>query len=305
MEIVIKESNISDEYSILWDQTLGSGVNGDVYKCIEISTGKIYAVKLLPDCEDTRREVDIQASCYVSEHIVLIHDVYCNAIVMKNEQGIEEEKDYNSLFVVMELMNGGELFDHLQRKQVCEEEAKQLLRQIVEALNFLHTHNIAHRDLKPENILMNVSISEKQKEEAITLKLADFGYAEQDEQGLTNALYTLYYVAPEVLLNDARFNEQSDVSAYPISYDKKCDLWSLGVIAYIMLMGYPPFSPDGPNIEMTSSMYQSIVEGSYYYEEKDWKKYSGDAHDFVFSLLNVNPEERPCASELLLHTWLK
>ena len=192
MEIVIKESNISDEYSILWDQTLGSGVNGDVYKCTEIRTGKIYAVKLLPDCEDTRREVDIQAPCYVSEHIVLIHDVYCNAIVMNNEQGIEEEKDYNSLFVVMELMNGGELFDHLQRKQVCKEEAKQLLRQIVEALNFLHTHNIAHRDLKPENILMNVSISEKQKEEAITIKLADFGYAEQDEQGLTNALYTLY-----------------------------------------------------------------------------------------------------------------
>ena len=305
MNLIIKETNISEKYSIQWDQTLGSGVNGDVYKCTENSTGKVYAVKLLPDCEDSQREVTIQTSCNANEHIVPIYDAYCNAIVMNNKQGTEDEISYNSLFLVMELMNGGELFDHLQQKQVCEEEAKHLVRQIVDALNFLHTNNIAHRDLKPENILMNVSISEKQKEEGITLKLADFGYAEQDEQGLTNPVYTIYYVAPEVLLNDTRFNQHSDVSSCPITYDKKCDLWSLGVITYIMLMGYPPFSPDGSNIEMTKNMYQSIVTGSFYYEENDWKKYSGDAHDFVFSLLKVNPEERPCARELLLHPWLK
>ena len=304
MEVItIKETNISENYNIQWDQTIGSGVNGDVYKCTEICTGKVCAVKLLPDGEEAQREVIIQATCNASEHIVPIYDVYCNAIVMKNEQGVEEDKGYNSLFVVMELMSGGELFDHLQRKQVSEEEAKQLVRQIVEALNFLHTNNIAHRDLKPENILMNVSTSEKQKQvqEDITLKLADFGYADLDEQGLTNALYTLYYVAPEVLLNDTRFN----ASSCPIPYDKKCDLWSLGVIAYIMLMAYPPFSPEEAKTEMTDSMYQSIVSGSFYYEEKDWEKYSSDAHDFVFSLLNVNPEERPCASELLLHPWFK
>ena len=294
--LLIQENNIAEDYIIHWEKPLGSGINGEVFLCTNSLTGIQFAVKILPYCGESLDEVSMQWTCRESCNVVKIVDVYINGL---------GDNDDEFIFIVMELMNGGELFDHLQRKQVCEEEAKQLLRQIVEALNFLHTHNIAHRDLKPENILMNVSISEKQKEEAITLKLADFGYAEQDEQGLTNALYTLYYVAPEVLLNDARFNEQSDVSAYPISYDKKCDLWSLGVIAYIMLMGYPPFSPDGPNIEMTSSMYQSIVAGSYYYEEKDWKKYSGDAHDFVFSLLNVNPEERPCASELLLHTWLK
>ena len=296
--LLIQENNIAEDYTIHWQKPLGSGINGEVFLCTNNFTGIQFAVKILPYCGESLDEVFMQWICRESSNIVEIIDVYINGL---------GDKDDECIFIVMELMNGGELFDHLQRKQVCEEEAKHLVRQIVDALNFLHTNNIAHRDLKPENILMNVSISEKQKEEDITLKLADFGYAEQDEQGLTNPLYTLYYVAPEVLLNDTRFNQHSDVSSAscPITYDKKCDLWSLGVITYIMLMGYPPFSPDGSNIEMTKNMYQSIVTGSFYYEENDWKKYSGDAHDFVFSLLKVNPEERPCARELLLHPWLK
>ena len=291
--LLIQENNIADDYTIHWQKPLGSGINGEVFLCTSNFTGIQYAVKILPYCGESLDEVFMQWTCRESSNVVKIMDVYINGL---------GENDDECLFIVMELMSGGELFDHLQRKQVSEEEAKQLVRQIVEALNFLHTNNIAHRDLKPENILMNVSTLEKQKQvqEDITLKLADFGYADLDEQGLTNALYTLYYVAPEVLLNDTRFN----ASSCPIPYDKKCDLWSLGVIAYIMLMGYPPFSPEGAKIEMTDSMYQSIVSGSFYYEDTDWEKYSSDAHDFVFSLLNVNPEERPCASELLLHPWL-
>ncbi|KAI6660580.1 hypothetical protein LOD99_14164 [Oopsacas minuta] len=305
MAIAIKESNISEDYNILWEKPLGCGVNGDVYKCTEIRTGQKYALKLLPDCDATRREIQLQASCFNCEHIVPIHALYRNALILKNKQGVKIEKEENSLFVVMELMNGGELFDHLQQKQISEEEAKQFVKQILKAIEFIHEGNIVHRDLKPENILMDVSTSEEEKAESITLKLADFGYAEMDDNGLTNPLYTLYYVAPEVLSNDTRFRKESDKACPPMTYDKKCDIWSLGVITYIMLMGYPPFSPDGPNIEMTSTMYQSILSGDYYYGEMDWKKYSGDAHDFVFSLLHVNPEDRPCAKELLLHPWLQ
>ncbi|KAI6660582.1 hypothetical protein LOD99_14166 [Oopsacas minuta] len=294
--LMIQENNIADEYTIHWSKPVGSGINGDVYLCTNNLSGIQYAVKILPFCIEALDEVTLQWSCRESCNIVKIIDVYINGL---------GDDDEECIFIVMELMNGGELFDHLQQKQISEEEAKQFVKQILKAIEFIHEGNIVHRDLKPENILMDVSTSEEEKAESITLKLADFGYAEMDDNGLTNPLYTLYYVAPEVLSNDTRFRKESDKACPPMTYDKKCDIWSLGVITYIMLMGYPPFSPDGPNIEMTSTMYQSILSGDYYYGEMDWKKYSGDAHDFVFSLLHVNPEDRPCAKELLLHPWLQ
>ena len=297
MDKLIKECNIADQYAISWGKVLGNGVNGDVYTCKDVSTGQDYAVKILPDCEDTRKEIHIQSLCKGSDNIVQIRDVFSNGLVIQDENGDEREDE--RLFVVMEYMNGGELFDYIEKKPVCEDEAKVLMRQIVESVSYLHTQNIVHRDLKPENILLSKSPSGKGD---VSLKLADFGYAEQDNKGLTNALYTLYYVSPEVLINDFRFNKEGKVDG-SIPYDKRCDLWSLGVVAYIMLMGYPPFYPEGPVLEMTSSMYDSIVSGSFFYEELDWNKYSEDARDFVFSLLKVDPEERPSAKELLQHPW--
>ena len=298
MSILIHETNISNEYNIDWENPLGSGVNGYVCRCTKIGTGEEYAVKFLPDCPATIREIQLQASCFKCLHIVPIHKVYRNSIMIQNKKGVVKEKE-NSLIVIMELMSGGELFDYLEGKQIGEEKAANFIRQILTALDFIHQGNIVHRDLKPENILINKTKGE------LVLKLADFGYAEMDDQGLTNPLYTLYYVAPEVLQNDTRFKEKSLEASSPVAYDKKCDIWSLGVIAYIMLMGYPPFSPEGPNIEMTPSMYESILSGEFYYGEMDWQKYSDDAHDFVFSLLHVNPEDRPTALQLLQHPWLQ
>ena len=288
----IKETNIADDYSIDWNQPLGSGINGEVYKCTNNESAIDYAVKILPLCDEAIKEIVIQWACKKCCYVVEVKDVYINIVGM-------EENSY--LFIVMEYMNGGELFDYIEKKPVCEDEAKVLMRQIVESVSYLHTQNIVHRDLKPENILLSKSPSGKGD---VSLKLADFGYAEQDNKGLTNALYTLYYVSPEVLINDFRFNKEGKVDG-SIPYDKRCDLWSLGVVAYIMLMGYPPFYPEGPVLEMTSSMYDSIVSGSFFYEELDWNKYSEDARDFVFSLLKVDPEERPSAKELLQHPWLQ
>ena len=288
-KLLIRENNIADEYAIHWDKSIGCGINGDVYLCTDNLSRVQHAVKILPYCTEALDEVFLQWKCKESENIVQIMDVYIN--------GFGEDEDDEYLFIVMELMNGGELFDYLQGKQICEEEAKEFIYQILTALDFIHQGNIVHRDLKPENILINKTKGE------LVLKLADFGYAEMDDQGLTNPLYTLYYVAPEVLQNDTRFKEKSLEASSPVAYDKKCDIWSLGVIAYIMLMGYPPFSPEGPNIEMTPSMYESILSGEFYYGEMDWQKYSDDAHDFVFSLLQVNPEDRPTALQLLKHPW--
>ena len=281
----IKEHNIEKDYTIYWDESLGTGINGEVRVCTDIFLAR-FAVKILPDCEDTRREVYIQWACKGCEHVVEIVDVYLNVLG-------EENKQY--IFVVMELMDRGELWEYLYNNQVSEDEAKKLLKQIIKALSYLHSHNIAHRDLKPENILMNSHGMSH------TLKLADFGYAEEDNRELSDPLYTFFYAAPEVLVNDPLFNKDIKDNG-PKPYDKRCDLWSLGVIAYIMLMGYAPFFCKG-SVEMTTSMYKSIVKGDVYYEKSDWDKYSEDASDFVFSLLQVNPEDRPSAKELLQHPW--
>ena len=286
MEILkIKEHNIENDYTISWEEPLGTGVNGDVRVCTDIFQAR-YAVKILPDCDESRREVYIQWACKGCEHVVDIIDVYLNNLG-------EENKAY--LLVVMELMNEGELWEYLYNNRLSESEAKKLLKQIVKSVRYLHSHNIAHRDLKPENILMNSHGKNH------TLKLADFGYAEQDTLELSDPLYTFFYAAPEVLINDPLFNKDIQVDG-PKPYDKRCDLWSLGVIAYIMLMGYAPFfSKD--SAEMNPSMYESIVKGDIYYEKSDWAKYSDDASDFVFSLLQVNPDERPSSKELLEHPW--
>ena len=286
MEVLnIKEHSIENDYTIYWEESLGTGVNGEVRVCTDIFQAR-YAVKILPDCEESRREVCIQWACKGCEHVVEIVDVYLNA-------SGEENRPY--LFVVMELMDRGELWEYLYNNKLSESEAKKLLKQIVKALSYLHSHNIAHRDLKPENILMNSHGMSH------TLKLADFGYAEEDNQELSDPLYTFFYAAPEVLINDPLFNKEVQADG-PKSYDKKCDLWSLGVIAYIMLMGYAPFFSKG-SAEMDTPMYESIVKGDFYYDKSDWNKYSEDASDFVFSLLQVNPEDRPSPKELLQHPW--
>ena len=124
MSIQIHETNISDEYNIDWVNPLGSGVNGDVCKCTKIGTGEQYAVKFLPDCPATEREIKLQASCFNCLHIVPILKVYRNSITIQNNKGVVKEKN-NSLIVIMELMSGGELFDYLQGKQISEEKSNE------------------------------------------------------------------------------------------------------------------------------------------------------------------------------------
>lgn len=149
-------------------------------------------------------------------HIVSIIDVYQNTVSNKR-----------CLLVVMECMEGGELFDRIQKRQespFTEREAAQTMHQICAAVRYLHSINIAHRDLKPENLLYT------SPDANALLKLTDFGFAKEvntNAMTLQTPCYTPYYVAPEVL--------------GPEKYDKSCDVWSLGVIMYILLCGFPPF----------------------------------------------------------------
>ncbi|PAA88971.1 hypothetical protein BOX15_Mlig022376g3 [Macrostomum lignano] len=271
-----KTTPIQDEYK-LTEIVLGMGVNGKVVECIKKSSNEKCALKILLDSPKARREVDLHYRACACPHVVQVRDVFENVVSSKR-----------CLLVVMECMSGGELFNRIQSRADSafnEREAAHIVRSIALAISFLHSNNIAHRDLKPENLLYTSSGPEGQ------LKLTDFGFAK--EVGLHKTLqtpcYTPYYVAPEVL--------------GPEKYDKSCDLWSLGVITYILLCGYPPFySNNGAPI--SPGMKLRIRNGQYGFPTAEWKNVSDNAKDLIKRLLKTNPDHRLTIDQVMSHKWI-
>eukprot|EP00126_Sphaerothecum_destruens_P004265 Sdes_comp18078_c0_seq1m7494 len=193
------------------------------------------------------------------------------------------------LLMVMECMQGGELFERLQKcTSFTEAEASQIMRTLCSIVNHLHSLDIAHRDLKPENLLYvdnNVSSA---------LKLTDFGFAKEVSSVLKTPCYTPYYVAPEVL--KAELKSMS-------SYDKSCDMWSLGVILYILLAGYPPFYSEG-GLNISPGMKRRIRLGQYDFHDEEFGSVSLSAKDLIKSLLHTDPAKRITIGDMLAHPWI-
>jgi len=184
-----------------------------------------------------------------------------------------------NLHLVMECLEGGELFDRVAREKVfSESDAAETTNQMLLAINYLHTQGIVHRDLKLENFLYD-------KQGSNHLKLIDFGFSKIWDADVKMHLGcgTLSYVAPEVLKGE---------------YDNKCDMWSLGVIVFILLAGYMPFSGQ------KDACTKAILEGRYNMKEKRWKKVTGTGRNFMESLLKVDPAQRPTAIQAMEHPWI-
>jgi len=174
------------------------------------------------------------------------------------------------------------LFDRIVGKgSYKEKDAAFLIKQLVESLAYLHAKDIVHRDLKPENLLL------KSKDDDTVIKLADFGLSKivGQEVMMQTACGTPGYVAPEVLK--------------ATGYGKEVDMWSVGVITYILLCGFPPFYQD--NIPL---LFESIMTADYDYPAEYWDHISDSAIDFIDSLLVVNPKKRLTAEQALQHKWL-
>merc|ERR1719429_537598 len=184
-------------------------------------------------------------------------------------------------------MDGGELFQRIiDKEKFNEKEAAIIMKDICKALKFLHDNNVAHRDLKPENLL----ISRKNNGYGEIVKLTDFGFAKELLNGapLQTACYTPYYVAPEV---------------FDRKYDKSCDIWSLGVIMYILLCGNPPFySSHGLN--MSPGMKKRIRSGQYEFPKPEWTNVSQDAKELIKGCLKTNPEERLTIDQVIQNKWV-
>ncbi|KAK5894863.1 hypothetical protein CesoFtcFv8_011511 [Champsocephalus esox] len=272
----IKRNVITVDYNVT-SQVLGMGINGKVLEIFHKESGEKYALKMLQDCPEARREVELHWRVSTCCHIVPIIDVYENLYHGRK-----------CLLIVLECMDGGELFSHIQDRgnhAFTEREASDIMKSIGEAIHFLHFINIAHRDIKPENLLYT------SKRPDAFLKLTDFGFAKEITtlNSLATPCFTPYYVAPEVL--------------GPEKYDRSCDMWSLGVIMYILLCGYPPFfSHHG--LAISPGMKRRIRTGKYDFPKQEWSDVSDEAKQLICHLLKTEPTQRMNVTEFINHPWI-
>ncbi|XP_052510217.1 MAP kinase-activated protein kinase 2 isoform X2 [Budorcas taxicolor] len=232
---------------------------------------------MLQDCPKARREVELHWRASQCPHIVRIVDVYENLYAGRK-----------CLLIVMECLDGGELFSRIQDRgdqAFTEREASEIMKSIGEAIQYLHSINIAHRDVKPENLLYT------SKRPNAILKLTDFGFAKEttSHNSLTTPCYTPYYVAPEVL--------------GPEKYDKSCDMWSLGVIMYILLCGYPPFYSNH-GLAISPGMKSRIRMGQYEFPNPEWSEVSEEVKMLIRNLLKTEPTQRMAITEFMNHPWI-
>ncbi|XP_059609788.1 calcium/calmodulin-dependent protein kinase type 1-like isoform X2 [Phlebotomus argentipes] len=196
-------------------------------------------------------------------------------------QLLETYEDKVKVYLVMELVTGGELFDRIVEKgSYTEKDASGLIKQVLEAVAYMHEQGVVHRDLKPENLLYYSS------DEDSKIMISDFGLSKMEESGImATACGTPGYVAPEVLAQKP--------------YGKAVDVWSIGVISYILLCGYPPFYD-----ENDSNLFAQILRGEYEFDSPYWDEISDSAKDFIQNLMCVNVEKRYTCIQALAHPWI-
>ena len=269
--------NISDKYEVV--KLLGTGTFGKVAEVRNKISKQIFACKEIA----IKRIVDINK--LKTEIAIMIKADHPNIIKL-----YEIYQDNSHIDLIMEECKGGELFERIIRniekhKNYSEKTAAKIFKQLISAIAYCHSQGICHRDLKPENILF---LSE---EEDSPIKVIDFGlskifgkYNNIINNEMTSFVGTAYYVSPEVLQG---------------KYDEKCDIWSAGVILYIMLNGEPPFN--GSN---DTEIYRCISQMKFSFPESKWKNISEDAKDLIKKMICV-PERRFNAQQVLNHVWIK
>ncbi|XP_058014552.1 serine/threonine-protein kinase Chk2 isoform X2 [Ahaetulla prasina] len=264
-------------------KTLGSGACGEVKLAFERDTHRKVAIKIIRKSKfmtDVLPETDKPFNVETEVGILKRINHPCLIKIIDFFEG----KDF---YIVLELMEGGELFDKVQRPaRLSERTCKLYFYQMLLAVQYLHKHGIIHRDLKLENVLLS------SREENCLVKITDFGQSKII--GETSLMQTLCgtpdYLAPEIL----HF-------AGTAGYGRSVDCWSLGVILFMCLSGYPPFSKKSARLSLT----EQITSGNYCYVEEVWKDVSRDAFDLVQKFLVVDPTRRLNIEEALEHPWLQ
>lgn len=254
-------------------EKLGAGSFATVKRAIRKADKHEFAIKIIKKSKLNPEELAV-----VHDEVEIMHRISHENCVQLYEMYESKKK----VFMVLELLTGGELFDRIVAKgSYSEKEASDLIKSITLAMKYLHGIGIVHRDLKPENLIY----ASLKKDSAI--KITDFGLAKfrQEDKTMSTACGTPGYVAPEVLKNEP--------------YGAPVDLWSLGVILYILLCGFPPFYH-----ESTAALYKQIKKGQYEFPAPYWTDISDSAKNLVSGLLTVDPKKRLTPQGVLEHPWI-
>lgn len=267
----MSEAEILDRYDVV--KEIGQGGFSKVYLGVDKETKKEVAIKIISksgsqnEASEVKKEVIIQRE-FESPYIV-------------NIMAMAERAD--DFILVMEYVNGGELFDAIVNAgSFSESDAANMIQQVLVGLKLLHDNGVVHRDLKPENLLL--SVDDKGK---TTVKIADFGLSGliDNTEDMKKFCGTEGYAAPEIVKN--------------IDYDSSVDMWSLGVIVYILLSGFKPFDSDSPY-----ELYQMVITADYEFFSPEFDEISDEAKDFISKLLQPDPKNRMTANDALKHPWI-
>lgn len=263
--------SLANTYKFL--EKLGEGSFAKVFKVMHLLTKELRAIKIIK--KEYLKFQDDEKKTLIEIEILSMLD---HPNIIKVYEYFTDEKFY---YLVVELAQGGELYEQLYHIQSFnEKDAAIIMRQILSTVCYLHSKGIVHRDLKPENLML-----EGNDNSDLTIKLIDFGCANfYEKKKLTLKTGSSYYMAPEVING---------------KYDEKCDLWSCGVIMFILLSGNPPF--EGKDDD---EVLRQVVKGKFSLSTPEWHEISDEAKDLIRSLLKYNPEERISAAEALKDPWI-
>uniref|UniRef100_A0A672FFW9 Serine/threonine-protein kinase DCLK2 n=1 Tax=Salarias fasciatus TaxID=181472 RepID=A0A672FFW9_SALFA len=263
--------NILEKYKI--GKVIGDGNFAVVKDCVERSTGKEFALKIIDKAKCSGKEHLIE-----SEVAVLRRVKHPNIIML-----IEEVDTPTELYLVMELVKGGDLFDAITSSaKYTERDASIMVYNLAGALKYLHSMSIVHRDIKPENLLVF-----EYPDGTKSLKLGDFGLATVVEGPLYTVCGTPTYVAPEIIAESG--------------YGLKVDIWAAGVITYILLCGFPPFRSDN---NLQEDLFDQILLGRLDFPSPYWDNITDSAKELIGKMLQVNVEARYTAQDVLSHPWV-
>lgn len=265
------EGAIKEKYKIT--SCIGRGAYGEVRKCYNRETGALRAVKII-----NKKYLEEEEKAKLLNEVDVLRQMD-HPNILKLYEFYEDKKYY---YLVTEFCSGGELFDKISEELYFNErDAANILKQVFSAIYYCHSKKVVHRDLKPENLLLDKD-TENPK-----IKIIDFGTSQMFDPAkkMNKKFGTPYYIAPEVLNR---------------AYNEKCDVWSCGVILYILLCGYPPFN--GAN---DKQIIDAVLKGKYTLDEPEWDEVSDEAKDLVRKLLTFDPEKRTSAADALQHPWFK